>query len=96
MGTYDGYPAVNRAIRANGATMTNKIAAEAAECAAQEKQRAVQEKNARYVYGDLDNQEDPYVYVSGGKYTLLQAYELACEILANVKREEKVTYKLEV
>lgn len=78
----------------------NKIAAEAAECADQERARkkiSMQDcQYAEYWLGDLETQEDPYVMIDGVKYTLLQAHELATEILSMVKVETVTKYKLDI
>lgn len=79
----------------NGRGFGNKISAEAAECAAQEKAR-VSPQYAAYVAGDLETQEDPYVMINGHRYTLLQAHEMATEILSMVKIETVTKYKLDI
>lgn len=92
MGAYDGHYV---GYRAGG----NKISAEAAECAEAEKARkksTVQSQYAEYVRGDLETQEDPYVMIDGVHYTLLQAHELATEILSMVKIETVTKYKLDI
>lgn len=93
MGAFDGHYV---GYRSGG----NKIAAEAAECADKERTRAkasVQPiQYAEYVAGDLETQTDPYVMIDGVHYTLLQAHELATEILSIVKVETVTKYKLDI
>lgn len=92
MGAYDGF-------RGGYRTGGNKISAEAAECAEAEKARKstrVSPQYAAYVAGDLETQEDPYVMINGHRYTLLQAYEMATEILSMVKIETVTKYKLDI
>lgn len=84
----------------NGRGFGNKIAAEAAECAEQERARKKKTMHdcqyAEYVRGDLETQTDPYVMIDGVHYTLLQAHELATEILSMVKIETVTKYKLDI